>query len=132
MKNTIRLITISLFGLALMATAQTTKQRPADPPAPSTKQVPKAAAGREITADVLSAEAAIQPQLSLGWNTIHPTRCEVYSGYLYVYYSGGYFYTSNSVFQGLIYPACQTGNYLKFYVYDSSGHWNDVYAYPYK
>jgi hypothetical protein len=132
MKTTIRLITTSLFGLAMMATAQNRQKPPADPPAPSTREVPAAANGREITADTLSAEAAIQPQFSLGWNTIHPKYCEVYKGYLYVYYSGGYFYTNNSVFQGLIYPACQTGNYLKFYVYDSSGHWNDVYAYPYK
>ena len=72
MKTTIRLITTSLFGLAMMATAQTPQRPPADPPAPSTRGVPTAASGRDITADILSAEAAIQPQFSIGWNTIHP------------------------------------------------------------
>jgi len=134
MKNTIRLITTSLFGLALMATAQTTNQKlPAEAPAPSTKHVqPGNRAG--VGADSLSADAQA---LSIGWNYIHPKNCELYySGgypYLYVYATDGrYFYTTNTVFQALINPACQTGNWLAFYVYNYSSNWNDVYTYTYK
>jgi hypothetical protein len=139
MKTTIRLITTSLFGLAMMAMAQTTNQKlPAEAPAPNTKQVqPGNRAGFNADSLDITSEAAVAPALSTGWNYIHPKNCALYysSGYpyLYVYATDGrYFYTTNTVFQALINPACQTGNWLAFYVYNSSGSWSEVYTYTYK
>ena len=77
------------------------------------------------------------PQWSIGWNFVHPTNCTMYDygGYTYlVVYpkEGGYFYTVYSDYQNVIEPACQTGNYLGFYVYDSYSDWDQVYTYNYQ
>jgi hypothetical protein len=116
---------------ALVGQAQATKQPEA--PAVSTKQ-DKPGNGAGFSVDSLGMSTnAIAPAFSSGWNSIHADHCEVYDSYLYVYdANGNYFYTTDDKFKHVIYPACQTGNYLNFYVYDSSNHWNRVYTYTYK
>jgi hypothetical protein len=121
---------------SFVATAQTAHQKPsADEPALSAKQL-KPGNRAELSADGMST-AGITPAWSYGWNYIHPQYCEeYYSGgyhYLYVYpKEGGSFSTTDTSYQALIYPACQTGNYLGFYVYDSYNDWSRVRAYSYK
>jgi hypothetical protein len=122
-----------------MATAQTTQKKlPAEAPSPSTKHLQAGnAAGFSTESLSLSTESDVAPALSTGWNYVHPQNCLVFNSggyaYLYVYTKEGpYFYTTNSAFQAVIEPACQTGNWLAFYVYDSSNNWSEVYTYTYK
>ena len=137
------LVTMILSAMAsLTATAQSTQKLPAtEARALSTKLVQqKAGNGAGFRADGVGAStdsSGITPSFSIGWNYIHPAYCELYySGgypYLFVYASeGGYFYTTDQAFQTVISPACQTGNWLAFYVYNSSNNWSNVWTYTYK
>src|SRR5271157_3395157 len=71
---------------------------------------------------------------STGWIWFHVTNCTLYdSGVgvieLVVYpQEGGSFYTTVPVFQAILEPACQTGNLIALYVYDTSGDWNQIYT----
>lgn len=83
------------------------------------------------------AAAAIAPAFTLGWNVVHASHClTYYSGvytWLYIYPSeGGIFYTNNLSLQAALHPQCSLGNYVAFYVVDSSGYWNQIYSYDYK
>jgi hypothetical protein len=91
----------------------------------------------------ISSTAALASGLAVegfvaGWNYNHPQYCVSYwdgtTTWLYVYVlEGGYWFTSNLYFQNVIAPACQTGNWLAFYVYDTNGNlWNRVQTYTYK
>jgi len=71
---------------------------------------------------------------SYGWNYVHATNCYMYDqgGYTYLFLypqEGGQFWTASAPYQNLITAACQTGNWLAFYVYDSNGEWDAVYTY---
>lgn len=77
------------------------------------------------------------PQWSIGWNYVHAANCDMYtdSGYTFlVLYpaEGGYFWTVYSDYQNVIEPACQTGNWIAFHVYDYSNDWDQVWTYNYK
>ncbi len=77
-------------------------------------------------------------QTTPGWVNVHPENCQFYDSgvgtmVLVVYpLEGGYFATSVSQFQTLLEPACQTGNYVGFYVYDTSGDWDQLWTYTYR
>jgi hypothetical protein len=143
MKST-RLSTITRFGMVAVlaatallsvAHAQSIPTAQSTPTAPRLPDLSNLQAGNGGS---LSTENGIREPLPIGWNYIHAANCEVfYSGgspYFYVWDTGGgtYFYTTDTNFKQLISPACQTGNFLAFYVYDSSNHWNYVYSYNYK
>jgi hypothetical protein len=78
----------------------------------------------------------ISPQLSIGWNYVHASNCNIYNyaGYTYVVLypeEGGYFWTTGSVAQNAILAACQTGNWIAFDVYDGYGDWDQIYTFSY-
>lgn len=138
------LLTMFLSVVAsVMATAQTTKQKlPPAPPTPGTMHLqPGNGAGfsmEKASADSANATTDFTGSTywADGWNFIHPQYCQTYySGgypYLIVYaQGGGYFYTTDLPFQTLISPACQTGNWLAFYVTDNYS-FSNVFTYTYK
>ena len=74
---------------------------------------------------------------TVGWVYVHPRYCTVYgsgSTFTFIVYllEGGSFSTTSQQFEQLIEPACQTGNYLAFYIYDTSGHWSQVWTYTFQ
>jgi hypothetical protein len=81
---------------------------------------------------------AIVTNAVLGWNYVHATNCTIYwdgaNSWLYVYpQEGGFWYTANLSFQTTIAPACQTGNWIAFHVYDTNGNlFNQVWTYTFK
>lgn len=136
-KRTLNILGVMLLSAmaSLMASAQATQNHPPQPQT-AKPEVARAGNGAGTRTDGISVDASVSPDLATGWNYIHATNCELfYSGgypYLYVYGNGYYFWTTSSAFQTLIEPACQTGNWLAFYVYNSSGAWSEVYTYTYK
>ncbi len=140
-KRTTNILAVMVLSMmaSLMATAQTNLQKlPPEPRAPRSDNV-QTGNGAELSADSsgMSTDAATVQALSVGWHYIHPQDCALWysSGYPYLYVyakEGGYFFTTNTVFQAVINPACQSGNWLAFYVYSTSGAWSEVYTYTYK
>jgi hypothetical protein len=117
------------FGLALAqsATPSTTDGPPEAPPPMSAAKHSALTAGGKIASG-----AAISPA-TVGWYYVHATNCYGYNGYLYVLPSeGGSWWTNNTLFQNVLEPQCSHGNWVAFYVYDTSGNWNEVYTYSYK
>jgi hypothetical protein len=75
--------------------------------------------------------------VSPGWYFLHPAYCTVYTdgvtSFLYIYpVEGGYLVTTNLAFHITLAPACQTGNIIAVYFFDTSGHWNQLNTHPYK
>jgi len=75
--------------------------------------------------------------VAVGWYVVHPANCTSWFDgtyyWLYVYPSeGGYFFTANLQTQTAITPACQTGNLLAFYVYNTSGNWAQVQTFNHR
>jgi hypothetical protein len=71
----------------------------------------------------------------LGWNYVHATSCQFYwdgaNAWLYIFPSeGGYFYTAFTPWMNMLAPACQTGNWVGFYV-TASG-WTNAAAFSTK
>jgi len=136
--NILAVMVLSMMA-SLMATAQTNLQNlPPEPPAPRSDNF-QVGNGAELSADSsgMSTDAATVQALSVGWHHIHPKNCGLYysSGhpYLYIYGKEGVnFFTTNTVDQAVINPACQSGNWLAFYVYSTSGAWSEVYTFTYK
>ena len=67
-------------------------------------------------------EGTIRPSFAIGWNYIHPQNCTTYyygGYYFFVVYAleGGYVYTTDTNWQHTLAPACQTGNWVAFYMY---------------
>ena len=78
-----------------------------------------------------------QANVATGWYYVHATNCQAYwdgtTTYFYIFpQEGGYWFTTNLVFQNTIQPACQTANWIAINVYNTSGSWNSVFTYPYK
>jgi hypothetical protein len=83
---------------------------------------------------------------SIGWHYGHPRYCFFdFNGddtpVLYVFFEERTSYTEKEgthiqAFGShnfiLIAPACQSGNWLSYYTYDTYGHWNRVTTWPYK
>jgi len=138
------LLTMFLSVIAsVMATAQTTQQKlPPAAPTPSTMHL-QPGNGAGLSMEKSSADSATattdftgNTYWPNGWNYIHPQNCEAYYSGGYYYYlifaqGGGYFYTTDLAFQTLLSPACQTGNWLAFYVTDHYS-WSNVWTYNYK
>jgi hypothetical protein len=83
------------------------------------------------------ANGAIPKKAPTGWNYFHITYCEAtYSSgvwYLFVFPAeGGSWFTSDPRFQGLLEPACQTGNWVGFYVFNPDGSYSNVRVFDYK
>jgi hypothetical protein len=51
---------------------------------------------------------------------------------VFLSHRGGSWFTSDSHFQGLIEPACGTGNWAGVYITNSNGTWNDAELFDYK
>jgi hypothetical protein len=122
------IVVLATVGLVTAAGAQNKPQAP-----PSARPLitrPGNGASANFTGDGPS-------QLSIGWNVVHATNCLQFESsgfaYLVVYpKEGGYFYTTDPVFQGLLEPACQTGNLIAFYVYDSNNDWDELFTFSYQ
>lgn len=102
---------------------------------PSASESQSAGNGSSIaTGQAAGGEAS---QALSGWYPVHATHCYVaFDGsrtWVYLFPSeGGYWYTDSPAFQNAILAACQTGNYVAFYVYDASGAWNQLFTYTYR
>src|SRR5262245_38338219 len=93
--------------------------------------------GASISSSAAAGSNAAVAGTVTGWNVVHATTCHVFFDgaitWLYVYpLEGGIWFTANPLFQNMIAPACQTGNYIAFYVFDISGLWNQVLTYTFK
>jgi hypothetical protein len=137
MKNTgpSRITRFGMIAVLVVTALLTAAHAQSLPPAPQTAKLDNLHTGNGAG---LSADDGIRPpSSSVGWYYVHPKNCKLfYSGgypYLYVYtVEGYYFYTTSSAFQAVIDPACQTGNWLAFYVYDGNYDWSEIYTYTYK
>jgi hypothetical protein len=122
---------LAITSLVSMAQAPKPSQTP-QPPKPLPSNIhPGNGSSTQQTND------GINPQYYWGWNYVHATECELYDsgGYTYlVLYpqEGGEFWTSSAPYQNLLLAACQTGNWLGFYVYDSNGDWSAITTYDYR
>jgi hypothetical protein len=117
---------IALLGCLGMAAAQDPKSQP---PMPPVENDGKISAGANVSSTA--------PPPVIGWNYVHATVCQGYwdgtTYWLYVYPpEGGFWATSNLTFQITIAPACQTGYWLAFHIYDLLGSWDRVQTYTYK
>jgi hypothetical protein len=88
-------------------------------------------------AGVAKNDGVLPPSSYIGWYYVHPAYCKLFysSGYPYLYIytaEGYYFYTTTGAFQTEVEPACQTGNWLAFYVYDYNFDWSQIQTYTYK
>lgn len=74
----------------------------------------------------------------LGWNYVHATSCQFYwdgaTSWIYIFpKEGGYWFTAYPPWMNMLAPACQTGNWVGFYVTNAStGGWSTASAYSYK
>ena len=133
---------IALLGCLGMAAAQDSQSQSPTPPVVMTPEL-----HNKLTQDgtisegggVSSTEARTSgTRLVSGWNFVHAANCVSYwdgsSYWLYIYpQEGGYFFTGNSPHQYTIAPACQTGYWLAFHVYNvTNGAWDQVQTYTYK
>lgn len=121
---------IALLAVTALVTVAHAQSRPATPPATQLENL-HPGNGAALSTD------GIRPPLSIGWNYVHPQYCAVYysGGYAYeIVYAleGGYFWTTAAAFQQVMAPACQTGNWLAFYVFDSDNDWSVVSTYEFK
>jgi hypothetical protein len=120
---------LAVLSSVIVADAQSTPQS-----APIWRQLPtRPGNGSFFPPD---ANGAVRPQ-GVGWNYVHIANCTVYaSGGVFFLamqtLEGPYFYTGYDGFKGLVYPACQTGNLVAFYVINSFGDWNQIYTYTYR
>src|ERR1700736_5037750 len=126
------LATMTLIGSLGGAVAQSPAPGRAGGKTPplTAEQVSAATKGGKV------ANGAIPP-VPVGWNYFHITYCEaVYSSgvwYLFVFPAeGGSWFTSDPRFQGLLEPACQTGNWVGFYVFNPDGSYSNVRVFDYR
>src|SRR5271167_295454 len=121
-----------ILGLLTVAAAQNT---PAPPTTPQTIKLDTLHPGSR--AGLTAADKGIRPDFFVGWNYVHPQNCAsyYYAGIFYTFVyplEGGYLETSDANFQRTFVAACQTGNWVAFYVYDLFGDYNEVYTYTFK
>jgi hypothetical protein len=123
-----KLMMISVLAVVGLATTAVAQQKPQAPENRPSNLRPGNGWNR--------GDSPSQPSY-IGWNYFHVTNCDIYlsGGYtwLVVYpQEGGYFWTVYPTFQNLLQPACQTGNLIALYVYDSNNDWNQIYTYSYR
>jgi hypothetical protein len=124
------LAAMALIGSLGVAAAQSAA------PAPKGSTPPSAA---QVSSDTLGGSIANggKANVATGWYYFHIKYCySFYSGstfYLYFYPAeGGSWYTTDLRFQGLIYPACGTGNWTGVYVTNTNGTWGYAQVFDYK
>jgi hypothetical protein len=129
------LATMTLIGSLGVAVAQSPVPGGASGKTPplTAEQVSAATNGGQIANGAVSKKAPVPT----GWNYFHITYCEaLYSSgvwYLFIYpVEGGSWYTTDARFQGMLEPACQTGNWVGFYVFNTNGSYSNVRVYDYK
>jgi len=98
-----------------------------------------AVAGAQSSSEVVSGgETGVTVAAGLGWNYVHATTCYISvdgsTTWLSVYpQEGGIWFTSNPVFQSALTPACQSGNWIGFNVFNLNGLlWNALITFTYK
>jgi hypothetical protein len=69
-----------------------------------------------------------------GWYYLHAGNCWTYFDgtltWFYLFSLEGYsVFTANPMFQNSMSPACQTGNTIAFYVFNTRGNWNQVFTF---
>jgi hypothetical protein len=131
-RNFTILATIAVLAILALSTAAGAQNTPLPPQtinlgtlSPGNRAVP----GTSHT-------SAPAPALVIGWNYVHAENCQSYyslgTNYLIVYTLEGYYFSTNdSHYQALLSGACQTGNWIAFYIYDSAGDWNQIYTWTY-
>lgn len=130
---------IAFLGFLGVAEAQVAESEPPTEPLQITPELHKAVTkGGTVLNGVSMSSAgdAVAPP-AVGWNYGHATICQGYwdgtTTWLYVFPpEGGIYVTADPAFQRTIAPACQTGNWLAFYVYNTSGNWNYVQTYTHR
>ena len=131
---------MAFLGFLGVAEAEVAESEPPTEPLQIAPELHKAVTkgGTVLNGASMSAAGdAVAPPVA-GWNYVHATNCQGYwdgtTTWLYVFpQEGGFWYTANPYLQTTIAPACQTGNWIAFYVYNTSGNlWNYVYTYTYK
>jgi hypothetical protein len=136
-----RLATVAILSVLCLLTVADAQSAPSPRTAPRGINVgtlhPGNGAGLMTTNSPGTTEATVHPTFFIGWNYIHPQNCAAYyyNGYYFlVVYSveGGYIYSTDTNWQQVFTPACQAGNWIAFYVYDSALDWNELYTYTYK
>ena len=139
------LTVVALLGCLGMTEAQ---QPPSDSPQQPAAITPEShheltkdstgSIGVSISSTAAGASEAAAAAIVSGWNFVHAVNCQSYfdgtTTWLYVYTrEGSTWITPNTLFQVLIAPACQTGNFIAFYIFDiSGGSWNQVLTYTFK
>jgi uncharacterized membrane protein len=135
MFNTLnRLTIIAVLATLALATAANAQNKP-QPPENAIQQLARPGNGASVAGSV--SNGGPSPQWVIGWNYVHATNCDMYNSggytFLIVYpQEGGYFYTIYPVYQNLIEPACQTGNWLAFHIFDYNNDWDQVWTYDYR
>ena len=122
---------LAVIGLVSAAEAQKPSHAPQAPKQLPSNLHPGNGSSTQETNDGLS------PQYAPGWNYVLATNCELYDsdGYTYlVLYpeQGGSFWTTSAPYQNLLLAACQTGNWVGLYIYDSYGDWSALYTYDHQ
>ena len=136
---------VALLGCLGMTEAQDTQSEPPTQPFLITPQLHNeltqggaVSNGASMSSSAALTHDVVVTNAVVGWNYVYATNCHSFwdgsTTWLYVYpLEGGSWYTSNLYFQTIIAPACQTGNWLAFHVYNTNGNlWNQVYTYTYK
>jgi hypothetical protein len=139
--STVLTLIVLVGGLGMVA-AQST---PPTPPVEVTPELHNAltqnglvSEGSSVSATAARTSETVVPQAAVvGWNFVHATTCLSYwDGANYWFYvfpaEGGSWVTGTPTNQYTIAPACQTGNWLAFYVYNVVGNWDRVQTYTYK
>jgi hypothetical protein len=135
---------IALVGGLGMAAAQDTPSKQPTPPIEMTSEMHNALTqngtvteGAVFSAPEARTGATAVPLAVFGWNYVHATTCLSYwdgtNYWLYVFPAeGGSWFTGTPTHQYTIAPACQTGNWLAFYIYNANGNWDRVQTYTYR
>jgi hypothetical protein len=131
-----RLAMLVVVAVTIAAQAQNAPTKPKNPPAtPSGVALELLHPGNGAVVGKL--QAGIHQEFVTGWNFIHPENCNsfYYNGYFYVVVGaleGGVIWTTDPNAQIALAPACQTGNWLGFYVFDQNDDWSQLYTYTYR
>ena len=130
--NTLMIAVLAAVGLVAAAEAQKTSKPPSPPPKPPLSLHP----GNGSSSNADPSAPGFSAPYQTGWLYVHATNCYMYDsdGYTYVVVypaEGGDFWTSSAPYQNLFLTACQTGNWIGLYIYDSNGDWSALYTYDY-
>ena len=146
MKSKLSLIAgLSILGLALGAGVGQAQLAPINRPGPQNGPPPPvitSAVHAQSTANSTSSSGHSSGTNGLtaaaGWNYFHATNCAPYydgsTTWVYVFPAeGGYWYTSNSIFETSMLTQCAVGNWMAVYVTNTTtGYFPEIYTFAYK